>query len=392
MREYDVIVIGAGIHGAGVAQAASAAGHQVLVVEQAAPAHGTSSRSSKLIHGGLRYLESGQLRLVRESLHERTLMLRNAPELVSLRPFYIPIYRHTRRRPWQIGTGLSLYTLLAGFGHGSGFGTVPRREWHRLDGLNTRGLQTVFRYHDGQTDDALLTRAVLRSAHSLGADIMVEARVCALELTADGVEIVYEEGGRDRQVRARTAINATGPWVNRTLAMVRPQQTPRAIELVQGAHIVLPGMLTQGIYYVESPRDGRAVFIMPWHGKTLVGTTESRFRGDPENVRPLHSEISYLLQVLRAYFPPHHHATAADIAHSFAGIRVLPAGGGHAFHRHRETLFETDRAERPRLLSIYGGKLTGWRATAEQVMRRMQPSLTERRPLADTRTLKLMAD
>lgn len=389
MKTYDLIVIGAGIHGAGVAQAAAAAGMSVLVLEQHQPAYGTSSRSSKLIHGGLRYLESAQFKLVRESLRERALMLKNAPELVSLKPFYIPIYKHTRRRPWQIRTGLSLYALLGGFQRGSLFGAIPRRQWHRLDGLNTYQLQKVFRYYDGQTDDAALTNAVLRSAHSLGADIHVEARMQAAELNADGGRITYAESGGSFETQARVLINATGPWINRTLSLIAPAQTLRPIELVQGSHILLPGAVTQGIYYVESPRDGRAVFVMPWRGQTLVGTTETRFRGDPERVHPSPSETHYLLQVLKTYFPTHHHQTAADIVRSFAGLRVLPTGKGHAFHRPRETLFETDRIDKPRLLSIYGGKLTGWRATAEQVMQRILPSLPARATRADTRTLKL---
>lgn len=389
MTAYDVIVIGAGIHGAGVAQAAAAAGQRVLVLEQNFPAHGTSSRSSKLIHGGLRYLETGQLRLVRESLRERALMLKNAPELVQLKPFYIPIYEHTRRRPWQIRTGLSLYAVLGGFRRGSLFGTIPRRDWHQLDGLNARKLQTVFRYYDGQTDDAALTLAILRSAMSLGAEIQVEARMLEAELSNEGIIVFYQEAGRRVETRARVLINAAGPWVNQVLLRVKPAQTARPIELVQGTHLILPGTPTQGIYYVESPRDGRAIFIMPWHGQTLIGTTETRYRGDPEQAHPLQSEINYLLQVMKHYFPTHHHLSVADIKQSFAGLRVLPAGSGHAFYRPRETLFDVDRPEKPRLLSIYGGKLTGWRATAEQVMRRIAPSLPAQPVRADTRELKL---
>ena len=135
--EFDVAIVGAGIHGTGIAQAAAAAGHSVLLLEQTAVAHGSSSRSSKLIHGGLRYLESGQFSLVRESLRERALMLRLAPELVQVQRFYIPVYAHTRRRPWQLRWGLALYALLSGLRPESRFGTVPRREWDRLDGLET---------------------------------------------------------------------------------------------------------------------------------------------------------------------------------------------------------------------------------------------------------------
>ncbi len=392
MSEHDVIVVGAGIHGAGVAQAAAAAGQRVLLLEQEHPAFGTSGRSSKLIHGGLRYLESGQLQLVRESLRERALMLQNAPELVQLKPFHIPLYQQTRRRPWQIRIGLSLYALLGGFKNGNGFGTVPRREWPELDGLNTQHLHTVFRYFDAQTDDALLTQAVLRSAQQLGVEFCAPARLTHAQLHPEGVHVTYLENGHSRSARARVLVNATGPWVNHTLSLITPKQPARLIELVQGTHLIVPGEATRGIYYVESPRDGRAIFVMPWYGQIMIGTTETRYRGDPGAVRPLQTEINYLLQTLKHYFPAYRRLSGADITRSFAGIRVLPAGGGHAFHRPRETLLDVDRERQPRLLSIFGGKLTGWRATAEKVMQRIESSLPVRPQRADTRCIRLMPE
>jgi glycerol-3-phosphate dehydrogenase len=390
--KYDVVVIGAGIHGVGVAQAAAAAGHSVLVLEQQHPAFGTSSRSSKLIHGGLRYLESGQLRLVRESLHERTLMLRNAPELVQLKSFYIPLYKQTRRQPWQIRTGLTLYSLLGGFQTGCRFSSLPRRDWQQLDGLQTDDLRSVFCYHDAQTDDALLTRAILRSAQQLGAEFYAPATVIHGEIHSDGVTVTYSENGQQREAHGRVLINASGPWVNRTLGLISPKQPVPLIELIQGTHLIVPGEITRGIYYVESPRDGRAIFVMPWYGQTMIGTTETRYRGDPAAVRPLQTEVNYLLQTLKHYFPAYQHIGNAEITRSFAGLRVLPAGNGHAFHRPRETLLEVDREQRPRLLSIFGGKLTGWRATAEKVMQRVAPSLPTRTARANTRTLRLLPD
>jgi len=392
MARFDVIVIGAGIHGVGVAQAAAAAGHSVLILEQQHPAYGTSSRSSKLIHGGLRYLESGQLRLVRESLHERMLMLRNAPELVQLKSFYIPLYKHTRRQPWQIRTGLMLYAVLGGFQAGCRFTSLPRRDWDSLDGLATRDLHHVFRYHDAQTDDALLTRAVLRSAQQLGAQFIAPAALLQGELHSEGVTITYSENGQQHEASGRVLINASGPWVNRTLALITPRQPEHALELVQGTHLIVPGQITRGIYYVESPRDGRAVFVMPWYGQTMIGTTETRYRGDPAEVRPLQTEVNYLLQTLKHYFPAYRDFTAAQIVRSFAGVRVLPAGSGHAFHKPRETLLMVDREPQPRLLSIFGGKLTGWRATAEKVIERVAASLPRRKQRADTRNIRLLPE
>jgi glycerol-3-phosphate dehydrogenase len=389
MRQYDVVVVGGGIHGVGVAQAAAARGHSVLLLEKTGLASGTSSRSSKLIHGGLRYLESAQWRLVRESLRERRILLEIAPELVRLVQFHLPIYRSTRRRPWQLRLGLVMYAALGGFARTTRFATVPRREWDRLDGLETEGLGTVLRYFDGQTDDSLLTRSVMASAEKLGAELALPAAFVDAELTADGAVVRFTNQGRPENARARVLINAAGPWANMVATRITPTPLLPAVELMQGTHLIVPGQLSQGVYYVESPRDGRAVFVMPWYGETLIGTTETSFRGNPDQVAPLAAERHYLLSILRRYFPYYRRSAAAAQHRAFAGLRVLPVGKGHAFHRSRETLFIADRSSRPRTLSIYGGKLTGWRATAEQVMQRIAGSLPERRARADTARLRI---
>jgi len=385
----DVVVVGGGIHGAGVAQAAAASGHRVLVLEKRSLAWGTSSRSSKLVHGGLRYLESGQLGLVRESLEERAFMLRLAPELVTLRPFFIPVYPETRRRPWQLTLGLAAYAALAGLGRTARFGRLPRRQWERLDGLDTHRLQAVFRYFDAQTDDELLTRAVMKSAVSLGAQLALPAEFVGAEITRAGVRVLYREGGAERECDTRVLVNAAGPWASRVSRLVKPEPPVPPLELVQGTHIILPGGMQRGIYYVESPEDGRAVFVIPWKGAVMVGTTEMPFEGDPDHVRPLAAEIDYLLAVLARYFPAWRGADATAVASAFAGLRVLPAGRDGAFHRRRETMLEVDDLRRPRFLAVYGGKLTGWRATAARTLERLRPSLPARRPRADTRTLYL---
>ncbi len=389
MKEYDVVIIGGGIHGAGVLQAAVAAGYKALLIERQALASGTSSKSSKLIHGGLRYLESGQFALVRESLQERAVLLRIASELVELKPFYIPVYRDTRRRPWQLKIGLMAYALLGGFVASTRFGSVPTAEWSKLDGLKTQDLDAVIRYHDAQTNDAQLTRAVVKSAMSLGAELAMPARFIRAVLSDVGVVVTYNASGAEVQVKARVLINAAGPWAMQAARAVEPATPVPDVELVQGAHIVLPYPLTAGIFYVESPTDGRAVFVMPWHGATLVGTTETPYRGDPDQVQPLPEEEEYLLAVVRHYFPRLNTLTRDDITERFAGLRVLPAATQSAFDRSRETLFTTDRDARPRVLCIYGGKLTGWRAAAAQVMQRISPSLPAAVKRAETDLLIL---
>jgi glycerol-3-phosphate dehydrogenase len=386
---WDVVVAGGGIHGVGVAQAAAAAGHSVLVLEQQALAAGSSSRSSKLIHGGLRYLESGQIRLVHESLKERALLLRLAPELVRLQKFYIPIYDHSRRHAWQLRVGLSLYALLAGMDSTARYGTVPRAEWAQLDGLDTAGLRQVFHYHDAQTDDALLTAAVMRSAQSLGAELAMPARCTGATLTGDEVTVRFLRDGREQECQARVLINAAGPWAAALSHSITPRIPVPALELVQGTHLVLDGPPRAGIYYLESPRDGRAIFVMPWRSQLLLGTTEVRFHGDPATVAPGPHEIHYLLGVLRHYFPAFRDADRSQVRAAFAGLRVLPAKGGHAFHRSRETMLMTDRDDRPRMLSIYGGKLTTYRAVAARVLAQIAPSLPQRRAVARTDQLEV---
>ena len=375
MKEFDVIVVGGGIHGAGVLQAVAAAGYSALLLEKGALASGTSSRSSKLIHGGLRYLESGQFALVRESLRERAILLRIASELVELKPFFIPVYRDTHRRPWQLKCGLALYALLGGFDSSTRFGSVPRREWGQLDGLETRGLDAVIRYHDAQTDDAQLTRAVVQSALSLGAELAMPADFVAAQLEQSGVTVEYRLAGSTLECRARVLVNAAGPWATEVAHRIQPAISIPDIDLVQGAHIVVPLHVTAGIYYVESPQDGRAVFIMPWKGATLIGTTETPYRGEPDQVHPLPEEENYLLSVARRYFPALNEVTRAQIIDRFAGLRVLPAASQAAFDRSRETIFSADRDPNPRVLGIYGGKLTGWRAAAAHVLGRISGSL-----------------
>jgi glycerol-3-phosphate dehydrogenase len=389
MKEYDVVIIGGGIHGAGVLQAAAAAGYKALLIERQALASGTSSRSSKLIHGGLRYLESGQFALVRESLRERAVHLRIASELVELKPFFIPVYRDTRRRPWQLKIGLWMYALLGGFDAATRFGSVPKTEWPSLDGLKTLDLDAVIRYHDAQTNDALLTRAVVKSALGLGAEIAMPARFTLATLSEDGVNVSFATSGSNVEVKARVLVNAAGPWATQVARAVHPAIPVPDVDLVQGTHIVIPHPVTAGIYYVESPTDGRAVFVMPWDGATLIGTTETPYRGDPDQVHPLPEEEEYLLAVVRHYFPHLSALTRDDITERFAGLRVLPAATQAAFDRSRETIFTTDRDARPRVLSIYGGKLTGWRAAAAHVMQRISPSLPAAVKRAETDLLIL---
>ena len=382
-EEFDVVVLGGGIQGAGVLQAAAAAGWRAALVEERALASGTSSRSSKLIHGGLRYLESRQFGLVRESLEERRILLAIAPTLVKLVPFHIPVYRRPRRRPWQIRAGLSLYALLGDLERSARFERLPRHAWDALDGLSTDGLQAVYRYQDGQTDDASLVRAVARSAEELGARIACPARFVRAKRVESGYEIELAQEGRSVAWHASALVNATGPWINHVRERIDPRPAGLEIDLVGGTHLELEGRLERGIYYTEAPRDGRAVFVMPWKEHLLVGTTETVFRGDPRVVQPLAEEVGYLRETLAAYFP----GQTGKLLDSWAGLRVLPHGEGASFHRKRETTLVCDDEARPRAIAIYGGKLTGYRATGAKVQALLARTLPNVQRVADTATL-----
>jgi glycerol-3-phosphate dehydrogenase len=382
---FDVVIIGGGIHGVGVAQAAACDGYSVLVLEQTGLASATSGSSSKLIHGGLRYLEGLHFSLVRESLRERSLLLKLAPELVHLQSFHIPIYPETSRRPMTIRAGLSLYALLGGLRPANRFRSLRPGEWQDLDGLDTKHLQAVYHYYDAQTDDAALTRAVMQSAVDLGAGLQCPAEFTAAEITADGCTVHYSLNGVDKICSSSVLVNAAGAWINAVAGRIHPPPPTTPVDLVQGTHLILDGRLEKGAYYLEAPADRRAVFLLPWKGRMLLGTTETVFTGDPADVAPLASEEAYLLETLQHYFP-HRPQKVVD---RIAGLRVLPAAGNAVFARSRETRFETDNPRRPRVVAIYGGKLTGYRATAQRVMLQLHRTLPSRKPIANTERLKL---
>ncbi len=385
--KYDLVVIGAGIQGAGVAQAAVAAGYSVLVLEQTAPAAGTSSKSSKLIHGGLRYLESAQFGLVWESLYERALLLKLAPELVKLQPLHIPLYKDSTRSPLTIRAGLSLYALLAGLNKNAMFRSLPKTSWGDLDELKQENLQAIFRYHEAQTDDAALTRAVLHSAQALGAELQIPARFVSAQRDASCCKVSYEIAGRQDSVSCRVLVNCAGPWARDVLARVQPALPLPDVDLVQGSHLLLPPLLKQ-YFYLEAPQDRRAVFALPWQGKLLLGTTERLHTEAPEKAHCTAVEQEYLLTTLLHYFP--HLNVVAEQIESFAGLRVLPRSDKKAFARPRDVLFAVDNEHQPRVLSVMGGKLTTYRATAQMVLSRLQSSLPRKDIRADTSRLQLV--
>ncbi|QSX41352.1 glycerol-3-phosphate dehydrogenase/oxidase [Shewanella cyperi] len=390
MQHLDLVVIGAGINGVGVAQFARAAGYSVLLLDRGKVGGQTSANSSKLIHGGLRYLESMQLDLVRKSLKARRDLLRLAPELVRPVPFYIPIYRHSRRSVFTIGAGLSLYGLLSEFDPLGRFQRVPKLEWARFNGLRQDSLHTVFQYWDAQTDDARLTRAVAASARELGALVQEDTEVTAIRHSAAGCELELSCHGETISVAASAVVNAAGPWVNELLHRVQPPAPSERLQWVQGAHLLLDIPAFDGIFYLESCFDKRVVFVMPWYGKTLIGTTETPIDSLASEPQVTAAEQAYLLGIFRHYFPDagSESELAQKIVARFCGVRVLPRVASDAFDAPRDTLIHTSHSH-PRLLSLYGGKLTTFRDSAAEVLGWVHGRLGARTELADPDKLML---
>jgi glycerol-3-phosphate dehydrogenase len=381
MRQYDVLVVGGGIYGCGVALAAAARGYNTLLVEQNALATGTSSRSSKLIHGGLRYLEQGHVRLVHEALQERRILLDIAPDLVRMHDFFIPLYDDSRYPAWKLAAGLALYRMLA---RESGGQRLNADEALRqLPGLRAEGLRGAFVYRDAATDDAALVRAVAAGARSQGATVMEHTAFSGAWHSRAGWHVWLAHG---QEVKARVIVNAAGPWVNKVQRLISPKPPMIDIDLVQGSHIVLPWSCP-GYLYGES-EDGRAMFMMPWQGgHTLVGTTETRISGDPGDTCITPEERAALLATWNRYFPDRP-AGNQDILYSFSGVRVLPKGEGDFFGRSRETVLLPDHGDKPSLITIYGGKLTTYRREAERVMALIARTLPPPHA-ADTSTIHL---
>ncbi|ABE53664.1 FAD dependent oxidoreductase [Shewanella denitrificans OS217] len=424
-ESFDLVIIGGGITGVAIAQFARAAGYSVCLLEQAEIGAQTSANSSKLIHGGLRYLESGQLGLVYKSLANRRTLLSLAPNLVKPIPFTIPVYQDSQRPPWLIRLGLSLYWLLSGFSELGRFRTIPPSQWANLGGIKQQGLKAVFQYWDAQTHDKKLTQAVASSAITLGAKLLTQAKCTQLthqgmdapqgchwlvryqlkpeqlkqaqrhksQLQADGQD--YSE--KQYTLAARMVINAAGPWVNEVLSSQSTTNslTPLAIDWVQGSHLVLDIPAPEGIFYLESHLDKRVIFVMPWEGNTLVGTTETLRSSLQTPITPQADEIDYLLQIYQHYFPKRHSLEQLNslIIGHFCGVRVLPKAKGKLFNRSRDTLIVpgtlgVDGFE-PRLLSIYGGKLTTFRDTAKQVLADIRKQLGSRDVIADVDAISL---
>jgi len=364
MKTYDVTIIGAGIAGAGVAQLLSSKGYSCLVLEQFSQAAcGTSSKSSKLIHGGLRYLENFEFDLVKESLEERAYLVKHLPQLVELKSFYIPLYAHSKRKPWMVFLGLSIYSLFSW----RKFSSVPKSEWGSLD-IETKDLLKVYEYKDGVTDDKALTTHILKSC---GCTIKFGAKVVKIEDFKTHCIVSYEKDNTQHKCTSKAVINAAGPWVNEVLNTCTPKPETLAIDLVLGTHILVDTKV-DCIYYIEA-KDNRAIFVRPYHNGTLIGTTEVQFTTSLDHIDVPTSDIPYLIDNFNHYFKTK--ITITNIIDSFAGLRVLPTDNNDAFQKSREVQIWQDKTHAPNVYSIYGGKLTSFRATARKVFKKIKGKL-----------------
>ncbi len=372
---HDLLIIGGGVNGAGIAADAAGRGLDVLLCEQNDLASGTSSASTKLIHGGLRYLENYEFRLVREALAEREVLLRNAPHIITPMRFQLPHRAHLRPR-WMIQAGLFLYDSLSR----RVTLAASRRLRFGADSPLVDSMPDGFEYADAWVDDARLVVLLAMLAREKGAGIRVRSRV-VLAQEAQGLWHVTLEDtltGERQQARARALVNAAGPWVEQVGRAALPGRSAERVRLVKGCHIVVPRLHPGEQAFLLQNADGRVVFVIPYEQDfSLIGTTDEDFAGDPAEARISAAEIDYLVAITNECF--RQKICAADVLHHFAGVRPLLASDeANASKVSRDYTLTLDRQGAP-LLTVHGGKITTYRRLAESAMERLRavfPSLS----------------
>ena len=370
----DLLVIGGGITGAGVARDAAMRGLRTILVEQNDFGWGTSSHSSRLIHGGLRYLEQGQLRLVFEASRERRILLSIAPHLVRPIPFIFPIHRKGRLFFWRLTAGMWLYDLLALF---------RNVRWHRMLGkrgvlrsepmLRAMDLVGGARYYDAQCDDARLVLATVRSAATHGALVSNYMRVEQLEVVDGRVRGARVKDRLTREpgtIRATTVVNATGPWCDRIRRLEFPHATP-LLRPTKGAHVIVPRSRIghNNALTITSPIDERVMFVLPWGELSIIGTTDTDTTAPPEELSVTPDDVLYLLRSANAYFP-NARLTEEDVVGTFAGLRPLLAGEERGRGKSTSRVSREHRIiQGPNgMWTIAGGKLTTYRSMAAEMV------------------------
>ncbi|MGB5166716.1 MAG: glycerol-3-phosphate dehydrogenase [Woeseiaceae bacterium] len=381
---YDVAVVGAGINGAGIVRDAAMRGLKVVLLEKKDVCSGCSWISSRLIHGGLRYLEYGEIPLVYESLHERRNLRVIAPHLVKPLRISLPIYKGARRGPLLIRLGMIAYDLLSLGKKIPGHDMLDRDEILAEEpGVRAEGLRAAARYYDGQVTFAeRLVLENLLAARSAGATIMTHS-----EVTAIRSEAVHTLSGTDTmsgaswQLQARVVINAAGPWVDEVEAAAGDEGSA-LIGGTKGSHIIVAPFCgaPQDAFYVEAHADGRPFFIIPWNGQYLIGTTDIRYDGDLDTIRASQPEVDYLLAETNRVFPDAG-LGKDDIHYAYAGVRPLPRRErGPESAITRKHIIRVDKTAADGMLTIIGGKLTTYRNLAEQAVDRVGKLLRRKLP------------
>lgn len=364
---FDLLVIGGGITGAGVALDAVTRGLHVALVDKGDFASGTSSVSSKLVHGGLRYLEHADFHLVYEALHERARLLRNATHLVWPLRFILPYYCGSPVPEWKWRVGLTLYDILAGSGNIRRSRYVAREKVQKeFPGVRGEGLTAAGEYFDAQMDDARVCIEVVKTAAHHGAVVANYVEAVHIERQGDALAVVRAHdtiGNREVVIRARQVVNAAGPWADAVRRLAGDDPRP-FLRPTKGVHIVAPGRgLTAGFLLLH-PRDGRVFFVLPWLGKTLIGTTDTDTAEGPDALTITPEDIDYLLEGHNHYFAPE--LTRAESLGQFAGLRPLLRSGADAPSAvSREYHLDWSSSG---LLTVAGGKYTTYRSMAEAVV------------------------
>ncbi|MEE4242254.1 MAG: glycerol-3-phosphate dehydrogenase [Desulfopila sp.] len=378
---YDLAIIGGGVNGCGIARDAAGRGLSVFLCEQNDLASGTSSASTKLIHGGLRYLEYYEFRLVREALKEREVLLRAAPHIIWPLRFILP--HHSGLRPyWLIRLGLFLYDNLGGRKLLPGTSTVNLKEDEA--GAPLKKLFTkAFEYSDCWVMDSRLVILNAMDARSKGAHIQTRSRCLSATRHNDIWHLKLENTitGKQSEIKALSVVNATGPWLDAFLSHTTHQETSRHIRMVKGSHIIVKKVFSHDRCYIFQNADGRIIFAIPYEREfTLIGTTDVDFKGDPGTVSIDREEIEYLCEAASEYFTKP--VTTADVVSTYSGIRPLfDDGKNEAKAATRDyVLTIDDHNGKAPLLSIYGGKITTYRKLGEAVLKKLKlyfPSMGE---------------
>jgi glycerol-3-phosphate dehydrogenase len=379
---YDLAIIGGGINGCGIARDAAGRGFSVYLCEMDDLASGTSSRSTKLIHGGLRYLEHFDFRLVREALIEREVLWRIAPHIVRPLRFVLP--HQTGLRPaWMLRIGLFLYDHLGGRERLPGTRVLDLAADPAGAPLKPGMFATGFEYSDCWVDDARLVVLNARDAADRGAAIRTRTRALAASRGADTWQLTVAgtTGGRRETIQARVLVNAAGPWVGEVSASVG-HDAPERVRLVQGSHIVVPKLFDHDRAYIFQNPDGRVVFAIPYESDfTLIGTTDRDYAGDPAAAAATPEEVDYLCTAAGSAFA--HPVRPADVVWTYSGVRPLQDdGASDAKAASRDyVLHMDDQPGVAPLLSIIGGKITIYRHLAEAVLERLAGHLPARQGL-----------